>query len=405
MAPLIRLDLLALQVETLELVQSLFPLDGELDIDEDTTAALPSLRSWIEAGEVPKHAADGLDPARRLEDLTFTLHFAIERPDGPSASFPLALGVRLPLTPPIDDAHTLPDETPAATIRLQQPSWLSRGAHDGLAASLPSLSPNSFSSNADLLLQTVDFIRDAAVKLLPEPEPAPTGATGGGRRRRPAQTGAEADEPEYRVWLWFPSLSTREKRDDIVDWAPEYGISGFVMAGASRSRARVRFVANRETDLCLSWGACRTGKPALMCLEGTETGVQAFLSDIKANSWVRWSLPSSECRIDPVVPIPRRPTSHLSRKRCASLSVPPSSAADLCLQVTERYRTPLLPTSTPSPDLTHHRIFTSMSEITSLIPRTGGRANRGEMGDVRDFLTEKGLGDAFGLVIGGGQFS
>ncbi|GJN93133.1 hypothetical protein Rhopal_006179-T1 [Rhodotorula paludigena] len=339
MAPLIRLDLLALQVETLELVQSLFPLDGELDIDEDTTAALPSLRSWIEAGEVHKHAANGLDPAPRLEDLAFTLHFAIERPDGPSASFPLALGVRLPLTPPIDDAHTLPDETPAATIRLQQPSWLSRGAHDGLAASLPSLSPNSFSSNADLLLQTVDFIRDAAVKLLPEPEPAPTGATGGGRRRRPAQTGTEADEPEYRVWLWFPSLSTREKRDDIVEWAPEYGISGFVMAG----------------------------KPALMCLEGTETGVQAFLSDIKANSWA--DIPSFQKK------------------------------------VTERYRTPLLPSSTPSADPTHHRIFTSMSEITSLIPRTGGRANRGEMGDVRDFLAEKGLGDAFGLVIGGGQFS
>lgn len=46
-----------------------------------------------------------------------------------------------------------------------------------------------------------------------------------------------------------------------------------------------------------------------------------------------------------------------------------------------------------------------MSEITSLIARTGGRANRGEMGDVRDFLAAKGLGEAFGAVVGGGQFS
>jgi len=78
-------------------------------------------------------------------------------------------------------------------------------------------------------------------------------------------------------------------------------------------------------------------------------------------------------------------------------------------KVSERYRTPLLPPppagAPPPPDPTQHRIFTDMSEITSLIARTGGRANRGEMGDVRDFLAGKGLGEAFGAVVGGGQFS
>lgn len=82
----------------------------------------------------------------------------------------------------------------------------------------------------------------------------------------------------------------------------------------------------------------------------------------------------------------------------------PSLTNTSLMQISERYRTPLLPSSTPSTDPTAHRIFTTMDEITSLIPRTGQRGNRGEMGEVRDFLETKGLGEAFGLVIGGGQF-
>ncbi|GAA5981200.1 hypothetical protein JCM21900_002990, partial [Sporobolomyces salmonicolor] len=75
--------------------------------------------------------------------------------------------------------------------------------------------------------------------------------------------------------------------------------------------------------------------------------------------------------------------------------------------VSERYRTPLVPRASAPPcaPATSHRIFTSMAEITSLIPRRGHRSNRGEMGPVRDFLESKGLGEAFGAVIGGGQFS
>jgi hypothetical protein len=46
-----------------------------------------------------------------------------------------------------------------------------------------------------------------------------------------------------------------------------------------------------------------------------------------------------------------------------------------------------------------------MSEITKLIPQSGQRGNRGDMAEVKEFLEKKGLGEAFGKVIGGGQFS
>ncbi|GAA5836900.1 hypothetical protein JCM9279_007695 [Rhodotorula babjevae] len=353
MAPLLGVDALALQLETLELAQSIFPLPGELVVQDEVDAALPSLRAWIEAG------GKGDRSTVTTDELSFTVTLSLEPASAPSSSstppFPLVLAVRIPLTPPVDASATLPDGTSAATVHLQQPAWLSRTAHDALAASLPSTNPRAFLSNTDLLLDTIDYVRTQVISFLPDPAALAAaeqaratgggGAAGGGgsgkRRRAPAR--ADGDEDEFRVWLWFPSLSTREKRDNIVDWAGEYAITGFVLAG----------------------------KPAIMCLEGTERMVQEFLGDIKANSWA--DIPSFQKK------------------------------------VSERYRTPLLPPpppgAPPPPDPTQHRIFTDMSEITSLIARTGGRANRGEMGDVRDFLAEKGLGEAFGAVVGGGQFS
>ncbi|CEP11932.1 hypothetical protein [Parasitella parasitica] len=60
-----------------------------------------------------------------------------------------------------------------------------------------------------------------------------------------------------RDWIWFPMIYTREKRGDIIDWAPKYNITGF---------------------LC-------PGKPGAMCLEGPEKNVIQFVNDIKTISW------------------------------------------------------------------------------------------------------------------------
>lgn len=36
-----------------------------------------------------------------------------------------------------------------------------------------------------------------------------------------------------RVWFWFPSLSSKEKRKDLVSFAHDSGLTGFVLAGMS----------------------------------------------------------------------------------------------------------------------------------------------------------------------------
>uniref|UniRef100_A0A0K3CQE3 BY PROTMAP: gi/472584180/gb/EMS21786.1/ DUF1115 domain protein [Rhodosporidium toruloides NP11] gi/647394495/emb/CDR35725.1/ RHTO0S01e05732g1_1 [Rhodosporidium toruloides] n=1 Tax=Rhodotorula toruloides TaxID=5286 RepID=A0A0K3CQE3_RHOTO len=346
MAPLLSLELLALQLESFELAQSLFPLSGELELEEETAVILPSLRRWITEGHTPYDgdAEVGRDAVLPTNDIAFTVTLEVTSAANPASIHTLVLAIRLPLTKPLDFAHTLADGSPAATIRLQQPPWMSRTTHDGLAASLPSCNPSTFTSNTDLLLHTIDFLRDKVASVIPLSS-----------ERTPTDTPKKADEPEFRVWLWFPSLSTREKRDDIVNWAPEYGLTGFVLAG----------------------------KPALLCLEGTESNVQTYLAEIKAKSWA--DIPSFQKKV------------RLPSLFCPFLAHTPHT--DL-----RTLPHPPPPPSTPSTDPTAHRIFTTMDEITSLIPRTGQRGNRGEMGEVRDFLETKGLGEAFGLVIGVGQF-
>ncbi|GAA5968494.1 hypothetical protein JCM11641_007658 [Rhodosporidiobolus odoratus] len=352
MPSILPFELLAEQFEALDLAQSMFALPGELILADRSEAFLSSLRAWIEAGDI---SSDNLAQDDHWTDsLDFQLHLNLDNPTiSSSTTFPLSLSARIPLVESLPGADTTASGAPRATVRLQQPPWLSRTAHDALSSSLLSLTPTTFSSNAELILETVDYAREEATKLLPdETEAEASSQTGQGRRRgrgggKPGQK--EKHEPEFRAWMYLMSLSTREKRDDMVDWAPEYGLTGFVLAG----------------------------KPGLLCVEGAESNIQAYLADIKSNSWA--DIPSFQKKI------------------------------------TERHRTPLLPSTsssapiTPSSrgneDPTSQRVFTDFCEITSLINHGGHRGQRVEMGEVKAFLEAKGFGDILGLVIGGGQFS
>jgi hypothetical protein len=130
--------------------------------------------------------------------------------------------------------------------------------------------------------------------------------------------------PIVRVWFYFPSLSTRKKRDDMVNLAPAYGLTGFVLAG----------------------------KPGVLCLEGTSSDVDSYMSFIKTHSW--GDIPSHQKK------------------------------------VSERFR--------ETEDV--QRVFSGMEEITdSLGERGGQRANRGDMQALEAWLGNKGLQEAFEKVI------
>ena len=125
-----------------------------------------------------------------------------------------------------------------------------------------------------------------------------------------------------------------------------------------------------------------------MCLEGTDENIQNFMADIKSNSWV-----SSRVSLSPLL---FRELSWYSRKQ--------ADIPSFQKKVSERFRTELRSAASMSSNDPTHRIFSTMSEITSLIPQSGQKGNRGNMVEVREFLESKGLGEAFGAVVGGGQF-
>lgn len=221
------LEGLAAQLEAIDLIQGLFPADDELALEEQTAAFLPTLREWIEAGNHKAAQTSGPD------ELALTVQLGLDQQDDQTA-FTLPLSIRLSLLAD-DPALTLPDGTRRATIHATQPSWMSRTAHDALGVSLSAAGADAFASNVDFVLAMIDQIRTLTPSLIPAPEPEPPQEAHAGntkRGRKWADNAADGEE-EYRVWYWFPSLSSREKRDDMVNWAPEYGLTGFVLAGQS----------------------------------------------------------------------------------------------------------------------------------------------------------------------------
>ncbi|GAA5887310.1 hypothetical protein JCM16303_006586 [Sporobolomyces ruberrimus] len=337
-------DLLEQQLEALDLCSSLFPQEGELSLSEETERFIPELRDWLEEGTTSSTRGGSQQEAPRIweNELAFTFNLSLEpRTESlASQSYPISLSVRLPTL----DTGEHSASTPPATCNLVHPSWLPRSSYDTLSSSLPAYDPSTFTSNTEFILSMIDHVRDHGPDYIPqeserEDEASKNGVNGTGKKGK-RQKAASDDDPEFRVWLWFPSLSTREKRDDIVNWASDYDLTGFVLAG----------------------------KPAVMCLEGTENNIQEYMAEIKSKSWA--DIPSFQKK------------------------------------VSERYRTPLIsPTTSSSPNDPSSRIFRNMSEITKLIGQSGQKGNRGDMGEVRDFLAGKGLAEAFGVVIGGGHFS
>lgn len=97
------------------------------------------------------------------------------------------------------------------------------------------------------LIGLIEYIKEAAAqhlvdssKALETPHPSSTDAG-----------------PQVRVWFYFPSISTRSKRDDFIKYAPLYGLTGFLYAG----------------------------KPGLLCVEGGSQSIDDYMKFIKTESW------------------------------------------------------------------------------------------------------------------------
>jgi hypothetical protein len=205
-------DLLESQISTLDLLLAMFPDENEFEITPSDLALITSIRD---------NGSDG------ITSIPSKIHLALHVSLDPTHS------IQVNINAPLQSPEPEPTEASPITFSLRQPNWLDKASVASLSSTLPS---DIFSA--------LDSLRDQGPSFIPTVTTSPNAKS--------TSTG-----PLVRVWFYFPSLSTREKRQHMVDWAPSYSLTGFVLAG----------------------------KPGLLCLEGTASSIDAYMNEIKTVSW------------------------------------------------------------------------------------------------------------------------
>lgn len=216
-------ELIEHQIAQIDLLMAMYP-EEEVSMEQPSQDALSLLKAGIENHTLPRKNI--------LNTSTITLLLSLKI----SEITALQLDINIPFASMSEDA---PEEAPPAKIRIRQPPWLNRAATAQLNAQI---------SETEDLFTAIDDIKQAASDLLQsqlalaEPSHAPSTSDAG---------------PLVRAWFYFPSISTRSKRDDFIINAPSYALTGFLFAG----------------------------KPGLLCLEGTSVNIDAYMKFIKTESW------------------------------------------------------------------------------------------------------------------------
>lgn len=208
-------DVVESQLSLIDLLTAMFPSPSELEISESTREWLSKLHDWCqEQTEIP---------AGIPSSLSLAVHLAVAK--GKSIQVNISIFFR-------SDSF---QSTRLSSYSLRQPEWMSKAEVASITAAMPS----------DDVFVALEHIREEAMQILQKREAL----------NQPVAT--PSTEPLVRVWFYFPSLSTRGKRDDLVNYAPDYSLTGFVLAG----------------------------KPGILCLEGESTNIDSYMSFIKTESW------------------------------------------------------------------------------------------------------------------------
>jgi hypothetical protein len=224
------------RLDQIDLLRAMYPAEDELLVDQETEVMLSNARTWCED--------DTADRPNMTATISLSLSLTILT-EAAQDCRKLLLNIELPLAPmePILNAD-IPSE---GRVRVGA-DWLTKAQALRMQNDLPE----------DDILSAIDLARDRACEYL---------AT----LRQTAVVTADISGPEVRAWFYFPSISTREKRDDLVNHAPSYGLTGFLLAG----------------------------KPGVLCLEGGAQQIDDFMKFLKTESW--GDIPSGHKKVSEVL--------------------------------------------------------------------------------------------------------
>lgn len=170
--------------------------------------------------------------------VVILLTLAIGDSEDSSNQHVLQLDVNVPFSWDGDEA---PSDPPRIKVRIRQPRWLNKASTAQLNSRIPQGDEDLFS--------TIQSIQEATTQHLGESRSA------GNKEEEHGKS--KSDGPLARVWFYFPSISTRSKRDDFIIHAPFYNLTGFLYAG----------------------------KPGLLCVEGASQNIDEYMKFIKTESW------------------------------------------------------------------------------------------------------------------------
>ncbi|KAH8426342.1 DUF1115 domain protein [Aspergillus melleus] len=219
-------DMLESQISMIDLLTAMFPSPGEVEIPESTSQCVEKLRQWCEDPTLPM-------PAGIPASIYLTVCLPVA--DGGKS---VQVNLSIPLQ--AEDTETM-DQPPPASYTLRQPDWMSKAELAQLTAKMPQ----------DDALETFEYVQEELNRFLEKQKQQEAQAA------EESNAGSGRGGPIVRVWFYFPSLSTRKKRDDMVNNAPAYSLTGFVLAG----------------------------KPGVLCLEGASADIDSYMSFIKTHSW------------------------------------------------------------------------------------------------------------------------
>jgi hypothetical protein len=216
-------DLIELQIGQIDLLLAMYP--EEIVLEDDAQRMLEFLRN---GGAAISQAGLRVTP-----NVSMIFDLPIEEELSNPQTLRLDLGV-----PFMYDGDKPPLDPPEVKVRAQRPAWMSKVATSQLMSGLP---------EGEDLLGTIEHIREAAAQYL----------VGSNKKETESNTTTQEAGPLVRVWFYFPSISTRSKRDDFIIHAPHYKLTGFLYAG----------------------------KPGLLCVEGGSQSIDDYMKFIKTESW------------------------------------------------------------------------------------------------------------------------
>ncbi|PVI04223.1 hypothetical protein DM02DRAFT_611658 [Periconia macrospinosa] len=218
-------ELIEHQIAQIDLLMAMYP-DEEVAIDTQSRNLLETFKSHVENQNAPQLEL------QNAPSVVVSLNLVV------SGAHRLEIDIEVPFSYANDVSQ---EQGSRIKVRIRQPIWMNRTTTTQL---------NSQIQEHEDLFSMIEFANQTATDHIALEEASKLEQSTKSQSQDP--TG-----PLVRAWFYFPSISTRSKRDDFIIHAPSYSLTGFLFAG----------------------------KPGLLCLEGTSSSIDAYMKFIKTESW------------------------------------------------------------------------------------------------------------------------